>query len=320
MEPLLAHHLLALDGKADIPPAVRTSLHSLFTTNAARSLTLAAELRAILHELRGAGIAALPYKGPAIAMTAYGNLALRRMRDLDLLVSPAEVDRACGLVAKRGYRQYTRLLRGPLRFRLEYQCGMVRDSDGTLVELHWMVAPPNIIAGPSFDDLWRRRVSHTFQGSPIPDLSPEDLVLTLCIHGSKHCWERLEWIAIIAAILRNGSPIDWPLVAARASEVGAARMVRLGLSLAHDVLVAPLPPALEAWTRTDAHARELAALTVEQLFREDDSSDARDDRRWFQWHLQDRLAGKLRFLWYWPLVRLGRRSAAWPRARTAGTR
>lgn len=309
MLPLLAYHVQAAIGDSPELEGVRASLKATFMENAAQSLMLAAELRGTLDDLSAAHIRVLPYKGPIVALAAYGNLALRRMRDLDLMISPDDIPRAQSILIARGFRQVTPLLRGPLRFRLEYQCLMARETDGVLVELHWMVAPPNVVGGPSFDQLWSRRVYLPFQGVDTPEMSVADVILTLCIHGTKHRWSRLEWIVSVAEIIRSSSA-DWRPVAALAAQVRAARMVRIGFHLTHALLGAPVSPELREWIHADNGAVVLAKLAAERLL--DDTKGMPHfaaELRSFQWRAQDGVAGRLRYLYYWPLIRLARRTA-----------
>src|SRR2546422_6923977 len=54
-------------------------------------------------------------------------------------------------------------------------------------------------------------------GRALPTLSPEDLVLALCAHGTHHGWSRLEWIADVARLARAEAAVDWQTVLDRKS-------------------------------------------------------------------------------------------------------
>src|SRR5262249_169417 len=53
--------------------------------NALRCLSLTAELIKMMELLRESGVQALPYKGPVLAVDAYGDVALREFEDLDII-------------------------------------------------------------------------------------------------------------------------------------------------------------------------------------------------------------------------------------------
>ena len=140
--PLLYWHLGTI-GPAGVPPAVLAELRADFHANTRRNLRLTGELLAILDLFRGQGIAAIPFKGPALAAAAYGNLALRQFVDLDLLVHPQDVRRAKALLATRGYGAALRLTEDQeaalLRDRYEHL--LRREDDGTVVEIQWRIVP-----------------------------------------------------------------------------------------------------------------------------------------------------------------------------------
>ena len=54
--------------------------------NAHRALWLTLELLNIHRHLQTRGLEVLPYKGPVLAETLYGNVAMRQFSDLDLLI------------------------------------------------------------------------------------------------------------------------------------------------------------------------------------------------------------------------------------------
>jgi hypothetical protein len=76
-------------------------------------------------------------------------------------------------------------------------------------------------------------------------LAPEDLLLYLCLHGSRHLWFRLQWICDVAQLLHTHPDLDWGLLMAEATASGGKRMLFLGLSIAQEFLGVFLPPDIE---------------------------------------------------------------------------
>src|SRR5687768_7555456 len=129
--PLVYTHLRAV-AEDVVPDAAYAALRSEFTANAARNLALGVELLAVMELLDSHGIRALPYKGPTLAQCIYGSLAARQMKDLDILVRPADVERAVSLLDTRDYSPVTPVWRAARRLGLEYQCVLTRPSDATI--------------------------------------------------------------------------------------------------------------------------------------------------------------------------------------------
>lgn len=309
--PLLFTHLN--DVAADIVPnAERVTLRDEFAANAAKNLALALELVAAVDLLDSQGIRALPYKGPTFAQCIYGSLAARQMKDVDILVRPADLDRTVSLLAARGFVSVTRVLPMARRLGLEHQCALFRPSDGTIIELHVSVVPRAMAPPVTLDELWRNRLQTSMLGGTMPSPSHEDMLVILCLHGSKHQWARLEWICGLAELLRS-KPLDWLKVLARADQWRATRMLNTGLLLAAELLNANVPDTVLAAARRDPRVPALVAAVVERLFIDDDASDRRALRA-FQLEAQDGVRDKARYLWFRPLidgVRKGARVADW---------
>jgi hypothetical protein len=72
----------------------------------------------------------------------------------------------------------------------------------------------------------------------------------------------------------------------RAIALGSARNVALGLTLANELLGAPIPPELESQIRGDRVTRALADQVREALFNDEDNSV--DIADWQKYHLKAR--------------------------------
>src|SRR5262249_57766658 len=71
--------------------------------SAMHSYFLANELAAVVRLLDGTGVRSLSFKGPMLALSVYGDLALREFYDLDLLVHPDTFERASAVLETNGY-------------------------------------------------------------------------------------------------------------------------------------------------------------------------------------------------------------------------
>jgi len=98
--PFLHHHVATLQP----PTAAAQRLEREFAAVARRSLTLTAALVDAVTALRGAGIGVTPFKGPALAVAAYGSIILRQFDNLDVLVHRADLPGAERVLTQYGYR------------------------------------------------------------------------------------------------------------------------------------------------------------------------------------------------------------------------
>ena len=105
MMPFLYWHLNNISPQA-IPKQVLAGLSDHYHFNARRNLFLSGELCRILSLFETQGIQAIPFKGPVLANSFYGNVALRQCHDLDLLVRKIDVLRAQDLLISQGFRPF----------------------------------------------------------------------------------------------------------------------------------------------------------------------------------------------------------------------
>lgn len=265
MMPLLHWHLGAAC-RDDIPEATRALLQGEFLMNAHRMLRLSAELTGILSALREGGVHALPYKGPLLAVRLYNNLALRPSGDLDILVRRRDVARAREFLIERGYLPKYRISNDRLPFMLasRYSETMLR-ADLAQVELHWAFTNRDVSFALDCDTLLARARTTRLGGVDLPIMANDDLALVLCVHGAKHRWNRLEWIAGLATLIRTVPDLDYDALLARAQVLRSHRRVLLGLLVAHDVLDAPTPNEIVDVARADRTVPELCKEVWQSL-------------------------------------------------------
>lgn len=125
-------------------PTILGQLKNDFQNNAQRNLFLTRELLKLVNLLERHGISPLAFKGPVLAFSVYGNLALRRLTDLDILVRPCDVLAAKELLLSQGYRHVDKPTSDQemTRFQSHYDYKFVRDQGRPLlVEMHWAFTP-----------------------------------------------------------------------------------------------------------------------------------------------------------------------------------
>lgn len=257
--PFLYWHLKAVCPAA-VPQGILDQLQHHFHTNACRNLALAQELAQLLRLLEANGIPAVSYKGPMLAMAVYGNLALRQVLDLDILIRAPDTPRAVELLRAHGYQSQDHLT-GP-KGETDYACRLRQGASGIAVELHWGFTLDFFDFRLDLEQLWTRLQPALLGGARVLALAPEDLLLVLCVHLSKHCWEqklRLAWVCDIAELIRSAEGMDWGKVQEQAGQLGSECMLNLGLFLAADLLGTSLPEPLCRRLEGDPVVQALAA-------------------------------------------------------------
>jgi putative nucleotidyltransferase-like protein len=263
----LVERQLAQIGSPPVPHGLLEELGEQRRATTRWNLLMMAELLRLLEDFERAGVPVVPFKGPVLAMTVYGDLGLREFVDLDLLLRPGDVGRARSVLQARGYRPGFELtsVQERVLLRHHYELPFVRAADGTVVELQWRIGPRHFTLPFDVDNLQRPLMYATFLGRKVPSLAPEDVLLVLCVHGTKHLWQRLGWVVDVAETIRAYPEIDWSLILRTARRLGGERMLLLGLALARDLLGAPLPPVALARLRAEPIVATLASRCREAV-------------------------------------------------------
>jgi hypothetical protein len=188
---------------------------------------------------------------------AYGDPAMRAYGDLDLLVRQRDIRRTTELMIAAGYAAAVPLSAIDAG-KIPGQYLFFNSHSKLMVELHNDLTLRYFPRRLPLEDFFARQIRVRLDAHEAPALSVEDELVLICIHGAKHFWERLMWIADVAALLSRQTGIDWQRVADSAQAVGAERMLRTGLRLASDLLRAQLPGKVQATVQADAVAAWLA--------------------------------------------------------------
>lgn len=247
---------------ADLAP-----MRAEFYGNALNNLHLARELARVAGLLSGQGIEAIAFKGPVLAIQAWGDLALRQFNDLDLLVHPADAARAVEVLIADGYAALTfDRLHPDLSIARRCEDEFMRPDSVAMIDLHWELNPSYFAYGPVGEEVWGRSASMRVEGVEMQTLGPADLVLFLAVHASKHGWINLGWICDFNAAMRALPDAEMPAIAEAARRSGCLRMLLLAIALAADVLEAPIPPGFNDPIRRDAAVGALRAGIERRLF------------------------------------------------------
>jgi hypothetical protein len=121
--------------QAVVTEGFRDRVESALAQSRLRAFGFSALTRRVVQSLEGAGIRAVPLKGPTLAAELHGDEALREYADIDVLVARADLDRSAAALALLGWTHGDQGDAEPWLHRV------VRHPDGQLprVELHWRI-------------------------------------------------------------------------------------------------------------------------------------------------------------------------------------
>lgn len=265
----LAYRTLSAICPAAMPAAIHDAFRRHIQANALLNTLLAKELVTVLDGLAAKGIRAIPFKGVTLAQTAYGDLSLRECADLDVIVDQASISQARQVLWSQGYQLTSQDMEDGNESDEPYH--FFQKKNGIVaVDLQWVMARRHFGFRLDRSGFWDRLKPIALPTKSVMGLSPEDLLLLLCVHGSKHAWEQLKWSCDVAELVRRRSALDWSRVLFQADEWGCRRMVLLGLAMAHSLFDTTLPRAVLHEIEDDADIPPLVRHMPKQLLRNAD--------------------------------------------------
>ena len=259
----VAAHLGKLDGDS-VPPETHRALLEGQRAQSFVTLRMTAELLRVLDQFASAGIGALVVKGPVLAVRAYGDPAMRSYGDLDLLVRQRDIRRATELMVTAGYHA-TVPLAAIEAGKIPGQYLFSRADSKLPVELHNDLTLRYFPRRLPLERFFERQTQVQVDSREVPALSVEDELVLVCVHGAKHLWEHLMWIADVAALVSRQANLDWERAAFSAKEVGAGRMLHVGLGLSAALLKLRLPEHVAAKVSSDRAVAGLARQILSWL-------------------------------------------------------
>jgi len=236
-----------LHGQGIIPNAIDEKLEVVYYQSLRRNALLFRELECVLHSLAAQQITVILLKGAALAETVYGNIALRPMDDLDLLVRHEDARGALATLTALGY---TRM--GPKEKRadaaIEFEIEAVLRKPGpvnTQIEVHW-----GLLDSPYYQHrlpmtwFWETARPLRVGGAEGLMLGAEAQILHLCAHlVLGHHGEGLRWLHDVAEVLYyDRGQLDWDALLAKAQECDLVLPLKQVLSQVVEGWAVPIPP------------------------------------------------------------------------------
>ena len=209
---------------------------------AQRNILMSAELIRIMKLLKENGIEAIAFKGPTLAQIAYDDITLRQYGDLDILTRKKDIYKIDTLLKTQGYERLLSLtdVQEELWIENTHDLSFSHPKKAIYLEMHWSFLDEDYPLQVKLEDFWEETQILQINGHTVSTFSNENMLLYLCIHGSKHLWERIEWIIDLDLLIRKNE-IDWKELMKKTEGTGFEKMVYLGLSLSTSLFNTLLP-------------------------------------------------------------------------------
>jgi hypothetical protein len=259
-----------------LPQRSRETLEQAYYTSAAMNARLLSELECVLKHLATLNVPLIVLKGGVLSETVYGNLALRPMGDLDILVPQDRVIETADLVAPLGYQATT----SPPGHSFSYQArfngeiSLLRGSEasGLMLDVHWHLLAHQWLHHATkvdVDALWQDARQLKLGSLCLRQLGPEDNLVHVCLHAAfGNTYAYLLNLVDLDRLVRTQTSLDWDRFLERVQGFQVRVPVYFGLRFSAELLDTPIPQlvldglrpgALRCWiVKAVAHPRRTA--------------------------------------------------------------
>jgi hypothetical protein len=271
-----------------VPTELLQVLREFFHFNSQRNMIFVRELIGLMQLFTNRKIPVIPYKGIILAASAYENLALRQMTDLDILVREKDLSSTIDLLRSQGYE---------LTFQLPWEYHFTKSDSLHNIDLHCPMFSEVVFTFPDPELVWQNLDSFSLAGAIVPNLTPEITLLILSLNANKDAWNRLGQVSDIAALIDATPGLDWEQLMKQQTALGSSRLVFLGLFLAKTLLSATIPPKVWQQIQSDPVVPALASQVIDHLFSKKPIAEL--DVFIFQMRVRERFQDRIKLCWKW---------------------
>jgi hypothetical protein len=247
---LLYRHLSCTAEPLSIPQQYLKQLKRAYYTTAYFNLALSNEFKTICEAFSSAYIELIPLKGIAFLNNLYPDFAMRHLSDIDILTKRECFEKAKKILGNLGYISIPTSFHSKDRhFHAVHRKEL--KSFKIVTELHWDIDFNDSPYGIRIDEFWNRTAVFNTQGCTYYNLSVEDTIILNCFHLLRDQQEHTRIISlknlcdISELIKKYAEKIRWETIVERAQKYKIIRPVLLALTLANQLLSAPVPDSIK---------------------------------------------------------------------------
>lgn len=264
------------------------------------NMLMTSELIKVMKLFEENDIKAIPFKGPVLSQVAYGDVVSRQYVDLDILIKVEDIKETYEVLKYNGFISTidNKFIDNKLFLEKNSDITFVNNKNNTSIEIHWKLFRnkfSSIINDKIFLEVKKQIKIHNHD---INIFNYELLLVYLCMHGSKHKWERIEWITDIDKLLNKKQNIDWKIVFEIAKEYNCTKMLKLGLYVSKIVYNTMIPEKYLDEIRKESYQNMINYIFGEML----KINNSKDEMTRnlasvkFQYNLYETFYEKIRFL------------------------
>lgn len=265
-----------------IPKEILSKLRCYFQSNVQRNLLLTSQLLKILEIFQANGVNAVPFKGPMLAVSVYGNPAYRQFCDLDLLVHKKDFLKAKELLLCNQYQLRLSKMEEIFLSNHAFQTSFQHSNRMSNIDLHWGIAPRKPRLNSRFNCLWSDLESISIGGKSFSSFSPESTLVIQGINATKEPQKQsLKQICDLNEIIQKYPNLSWDKVLYQARKLGCQRLLLISLCLTQKIYGTTLPNEIVQSILSVPVVQELAEKLKQRFFLDTNQLEKKVSKSYF---------------------------------------
>jgi len=232
-----------------VPEAVLKRFSKYYYQSLTLNLYLLANLKTVTDKFAEANIETIILKGALLSTFVYGDIGLRPMSDLDILVRKQDIEKAVEVLLSLQYTTEIVYQGNFQQSRFHQLAPFVSSDKHTMIELHRHIVSDDLPYNIDITKYWSNSVVYQANDLTTCRFSAENLLQHLCVHIEKHYDEgiRYGWLCDIAELVKKyNSEINWNYLISSSFEQNIVQAVYKNLLLCKHYLDVQMNFDLEA--------------------------------------------------------------------------
>ena len=175
--------------------------------------------------------------------------------------------------------------------------GFETPKNNKLIEIHWELLSKNYAIYWEESLLWERTQTVLIDKHAVRTLNHTNHFVYLCVHGSKHLFERLSWVCDIDHYIQTQNDLLWEEIIVVAKKLGVLRMLFLSLNLSQTLLETPLPPHIKKQIANDKPTQILTQQLISSQFTNHPNNTKNINSFKLLFNMRENHKDKLAFAW-----------------------
>jgi hypothetical protein len=247
----------------DIPLDVFAFMKQTYMNVVKTNMLMTSELIKVSNLLEENGIKAIAFKGPVLSAMAYGDVISRQYVDLDILVDENKLDEVASILESNKYTTInsSKLLKNKKYLETDKDFSFFTPNNNIHIEMHWRLFQKKTFKNIINENFYLNKNTIMINNNAISTFSFNFLFVYLCLHGSKHVWERIEWIVDINRLLELNNDIEWNKLVEISKKMDCKISLLLGLNLSKILFGTKYPDNIELLLKD----KDIEELTFQSL-------------------------------------------------------